>query len=173
MSDDPGIVTKLDELLAAIRGYDDPRRAAAEWKQALKLLQKTDSSPVMVTNIVAGRDMVRLAALIDQLRTPEAVDTVTFFWNYLKLPKNDESVHKVAKAFSDSNLFYPPDLLPGIKPVLKNLSEKLVTTTINYVDNELTPADELTLNFNLGPQTRSLNEINQSKINRIKELIKK
>lgn len=56
---------------------------------------------------------------------------------------------------------------------MKNLSEKLVTTTINYVDNELTPADELTLNFNLGPQTRSLNEINQSKINRIKELIKK
>jgi hypothetical protein len=71
MSDDPGIVTKLDELLAAIRAYDDPRRAAAEWKQALKLLQKTDSSPVMVTNIVAGRDLVRLAALIDQLRTPE------------------------------------------------------------------------------------------------------
>jgi hypothetical protein len=72
MSDDAAIVTKLDELLAAIRGYDDPRRAAAEWKQALKLLQKTDSSPVMVTNIVAGRDVFRLAALIDQLRAPTA-----------------------------------------------------------------------------------------------------
>lgn len=72
MSDDAGVVTKLDELLAAIRGYDDPRRAAAEWKQTLKLLQKTDSSAVMVTNIVAGRDVVRLAALIDQLRAPVA-----------------------------------------------------------------------------------------------------
>ena len=38
MACDPEIVTKLDELLTAIGGYDDPRRATAEWKQVYKLL---------------------------------------------------------------------------------------------------------------------------------------
>ena len=72
MTIDPAVMTKLDELMTAIRGYDDPRRAAAEWKQVFRLLQQTDLPPVTVTHVVGMRDVARLAELIDQLRCPEA-----------------------------------------------------------------------------------------------------
>ena len=70
MTVDPTTVTQLDELLSAIRGYADPRRAAEEWKRAYKLLQKTDLPPGRITGIVGMRDVARLAELIDQLRAP-------------------------------------------------------------------------------------------------------
>jgi hypothetical protein len=72
MTSAPTIVTQLDELMTAIRGYDDPRRAAGEWKQVYKLLQKTDLPSVCVTHAVGMRDVVRLTELIDQLRAPTA-----------------------------------------------------------------------------------------------------
>jgi len=65
-------VTKLDELMAAIRGYEDPRRAAGEWKQVYKLLQKTDLPPARVTHVVGMRDVAGLAELIGRLGAPEA-----------------------------------------------------------------------------------------------------
>jgi len=68
MSCDPEILAKLDELLAAIRGYDDPRRAPEQWKQVYRLLQKTDLPPGHVTGTVGMRDAVRLAELIGRLR---------------------------------------------------------------------------------------------------------
>jgi len=70
MTSDPTTVTKLDELMTAIRGYDDPRRAAGEWKQVYKLLQKTDLPTDRVTHVVGMRDVARLTELIDQLRAP-------------------------------------------------------------------------------------------------------
>ncbi len=70
MTGDPTTVTKLDELLTAIRGYDDPRRAGDEWKQVYRLLQKTDLPSVRVTHVVGMRDVVRLTDLIEQLRAP-------------------------------------------------------------------------------------------------------
>ena len=72
MTSDPTTVTKLDELMTAIRGYDDPRRAAGEWKQVYKLLQKTDLPTDRVTHVVGMRDVSRLTELIDQLRAPAA-----------------------------------------------------------------------------------------------------
>ena len=71
MASDP-TVTKLDELLAAIRGYDDPRRAATEWKQAYRLLQKTPLPPGRFASTVGMRDVAGLAELIDQLRSANA-----------------------------------------------------------------------------------------------------
>jgi hypothetical protein len=65
-------VVKLDELMVAIQGYDDPRRAAGEWKQVYRLLQKTDLPTVRVTHVVGMRDVARLTELIDQLRSPAA-----------------------------------------------------------------------------------------------------
>ena len=70
MTDDPTTIAKLDELLTAIRGYDDPRRAGGEWKQVYRLLQKTDLPGAGVTHVVGMRDAVRLAELIAQLRSP-------------------------------------------------------------------------------------------------------
>lgn len=72
MTDEATTVTKLDEVLAAIRGYDDPRRAAGEWKQVYKLLQKTELPSARVTHAVGMRDVAALAELIEQLRAPEA-----------------------------------------------------------------------------------------------------
>ena len=77
MTIDPTTVTKLDELMTAIRGYADPRGAADEWKQAYKLLQKTDLPSGRVTGVVGMRDLVRLGELIDQLRAPAAAAAAT------------------------------------------------------------------------------------------------
>ena len=70
MASAPTTVTKLDELMTAIRGYDDARRAAGEWKQAYKLLQETDLPTAHVTHVVGMRDVAGLTELIDQLRAP-------------------------------------------------------------------------------------------------------
>ncbi|HUT00863.1 MAG TPA: hypothetical protein VM031_00300 [Phycisphaerae bacterium] len=72
MTSDPTAVTELDELMTAIRGYDDPRRAAGEWKKVYRLLQKTDLPAGRVTGVVGMRDLAGLAELIDRLRDPEA-----------------------------------------------------------------------------------------------------
>ena len=72
MASAPTTVTKLDELMTAIRGYDDPRQAAGEWKQVYKLLQETDLPAARVTHVVGMRDVAGLTELIDQLRAPAA-----------------------------------------------------------------------------------------------------
>jgi len=70
MASAPTTLTKLDELMTAIRSYDDVRRAAGEWKQVYKLLQGTDLLAARVTHVVAMRDVAGLTELIDQLRAP-------------------------------------------------------------------------------------------------------
>ena len=71
MSSDPDVMAKLDELAAAIGGYDDPRRASTEWKQVYNLLGKTDVPPGRVTGVVGMRDVPGLSEILDQLRSPE------------------------------------------------------------------------------------------------------
>ena len=71
MTDDPATVTKLDELMAAIRGYDDPHRAGDEWKQVYRLLQKTSLPSARVGHTVGMRDLGLLAELIEELRAPQ------------------------------------------------------------------------------------------------------
>jgi hypothetical protein len=71
MAETPNALTRLDELMAAIRGYEDPRRASAEWKQVYKLLQGAGLPPGRVTAVVGMRDVPGLAGLIDQLRAPQ------------------------------------------------------------------------------------------------------
>jgi len=72
MTSDPTIVKQLDELMAAVRGYDDPRRASAEWKQVYKLLQKAGLPTGRISGIVGMRNVDGLGELIDQLRDPQA-----------------------------------------------------------------------------------------------------
>ena len=68
--DDAAILTKLDELMVAIGGYGDPRRAAAEWKQVFKLLQKASLPADRIAGIVGMRDLGRLGEVVGQLRSP-------------------------------------------------------------------------------------------------------
>ncbi len=77
MTSDPTPVTKLDELMTAIRAYDDPRRASGEWKQVYKLLHKTDLPSDRVTHVVGMRDVALLTELIEQLRNPAAPSAPT------------------------------------------------------------------------------------------------
>lgn len=70
MTCDPTTLAKLDELLAAIRAYDDPRRAAGEWKQVYRLLQKTELPAARVAGVVGMRDVAELAGLFDELQSP-------------------------------------------------------------------------------------------------------
>mgnify|MGYP006296122407 CR=1 FL=1 len=65
---DPTDLAKLDELLEAIRGYDDPRRAASEWKQVYRLLGKTELPAGRVTAVVGMRDVPGLVELLERLR---------------------------------------------------------------------------------------------------------
>jgi len=68
-------IAKLDELLAAIKTYDDPRRAAAEWKRVYAAFQKAGVEPRRFQAIVGMRNVVGLADLIEQFRTPDAAPT--------------------------------------------------------------------------------------------------
>jgi len=61
---------KLEELVATIRSYDDPRLAVGEWKQAYRLLQKTELPPGRVTGVVGMRDVAGLAALAEKATRP-------------------------------------------------------------------------------------------------------
>jgi hypothetical protein len=72
MPTDPTTVSKLAELMTAIRAYPDPRRAADEWRQAFKLLQKSGLPADRVTHVVGMRDLAGLSAFIEQLRAPQA-----------------------------------------------------------------------------------------------------
>lgn len=75
MTNDPDTAQKLDELLQAIRGYDDPRRAAGEWKQAYRLLQHTDLPPGRYGGVVGMRDVAGLTALIAELSGADEGDS--------------------------------------------------------------------------------------------------
>lgn len=72
MTGDATTLNKLGDLLAAIRGYDDPRRAAGEWKQAYRLLQACGLPSARVTHVVGMRDVAALAEMIGQLSAPAA-----------------------------------------------------------------------------------------------------
>ncbi len=72
MGADPEIIVKLNEQLAAIGEYPDPRRASSEWKQVYKLLQKTDMRPGRITSMVGMRDVAGLTQAIEELSAPES-----------------------------------------------------------------------------------------------------
>ena len=91
MSIAPKTVTGLEELMTAIRGFDDPRRASDEWKQVYRLLQKTELPPASVTHVVGMRDVAGLAAMIEQLRDPTPVEPA-------EVPDND-TCRKALKSF--------------------------------------------------------------------------
>jgi hypothetical protein len=72
MTDAPTSLAEIEKLLAAIRKYPDPRRAAEEWKRAYRLLQKTPLPADRVSGVIGMRDAEGLAALIEELRHPVA-----------------------------------------------------------------------------------------------------
>ncbi|MGD1001463.1 MAG: hypothetical protein ABSA67_12300 [Candidatus Brocadiia bacterium] len=76
MIPDPAILAALDKLIAAIRAYDDPRRASGEWKQVYRLLQKTPLPADRVGDVVGMRDAAGLAGLVEEFRNPPVAGAV-------------------------------------------------------------------------------------------------
>lgn len=59
----------------------------------------------------------------NEMRTPNVVDSVSFFWNYLKLPKDDFAVQALANYFAESVILHPPKLIDGVAAQLAELSQ--------------------------------------------------
>ena len=72
MTSDPATLAAFDKLLAAIQACDDPRRAANEWRQVYRVLQKTSLPADRIADVVGNRDAAGLAALGEELRNPAA-----------------------------------------------------------------------------------------------------
>ena len=56
-------------------------------------------------------------------RTPSPIDTVSYFWKFMELPYNEESIENVALSFGDCILRHPPKQMVGVKEVISNLYE--------------------------------------------------
>lgn len=61
---------------------------------------------------------------MNEQRTPDTYETISFLWSYLKLPYSEDSIIVVAKSFAESILDYPPNLMPSVKDVLISLKSK-------------------------------------------------
>lgn len=70
MTGGPTTLAKLDALVAAIRRYDDPRRASGEWGQVYRLLQKTGLPAGRVAEVVGMRDLEGLTGIVGELQNP-------------------------------------------------------------------------------------------------------
>ena len=68
------LLPQLEKLLAAIKAFPDPRRAAAEWKQAYALLKKTSAAGNHLDNVIASRNVDGFVKMIDSLRPASATD---------------------------------------------------------------------------------------------------
>ena len=88
---------ELEALLEAIRGYSDPRRASNEWKQAYRILQKTDLPPARYNGIVGMRDVAGFEKLIDELESPETAPAPAAGFDADELRKALKAFRKRAK----------------------------------------------------------------------------
>lgn len=61
---------------------------------------------------------------INHQRTPKPVETIEFFWSFLKLPYSRKSIDKVTQVFSDSIIHYPPKLMTNVATSLPVLASK-------------------------------------------------
>ena len=60
----------------------------------------------------------------EEQRTPSPREMLIFIWDFLKLPKDNESIEEVLIAFEQSILTSPPKIIEGVKNALEVLSQK-------------------------------------------------
>jgi putative hydrolase of the HAD superfamily len=58
---------------------------------------------------------------LNDQRTPLPKETAAFFWQFLKLPKDEGAIDRIAFEFGESILKHPPKLMPNVKSVLEEL----------------------------------------------------
>jgi HAD superfamily hydrolase (TIGR01549 family) len=59
----------------------------------------------------------------EEQRTPMPIESVGFYWNFLKLPKSDRAIKNIVHAFAISILEHPPKVLPDAKETIEKLSK--------------------------------------------------
>lgn len=64
-------------------------------------------------------------------RTPSTTETVSYFWKYLGLEPNKDSMDVLVRAFGDCVLYYPPVLIPEIHDSLYELSKEFKLAVIS------------------------------------------
>lgn len=74
-------------------------------------------------------------------RTPEPRESVEYFFNYLNLPADAESIDNVTKCFAESILDYPPKLIDGVKESLELLSKSYLLAIVS--DTGFSPGEIL------------------------------
>lgn len=57
-------------------------------------------------------------------RTPTARECVEYFWDFVKIPKDEDSIQVVTNAFEDSVLVHRPKLISNVKDILELLSSE-------------------------------------------------
>ena len=78
---------------------------------------------------------------LNNQRTPDTIEMIEFFWSYLKLPYNRESIENVAYHFQISVFEHPPKLIGGVQESLEILSQKYKLGLIS--DTGFTPGSLL------------------------------
>ena len=81
-----------------------------------------------------------------EMRTPMPIDTVEFFWNYLKLPYDDLAIDNIVNAFGDSVIRIPPNVIDGVNDALEILSKKYQLAIIS--DTGFSPGTTLRVLLN-------------------------
>lgn len=67
----------------------------------------------------------------NEQRTPETTETVSYLWNYLKLPEDKEEIEKLVFAFEYSLLVYPPKLMDNAKEIIHMLSKNFKISLVS------------------------------------------
>lgn len=67
----------------------------------------------------------------NQQRTPSSDETIQYFWKRLNLPPDLTAMNNVRKAFEESVLFFPPNLIHSVWEALDRLSEKFTLAVIS------------------------------------------
>ena len=67
----------------------------------------------------------------NEQRTPSSEETIGFFWKSMELPDDGEAKSLVRKAFEESILYFPPELIDGAAESLEMLSRKYKLAVIS------------------------------------------
>ncbi len=74
--------------------------------------------------------------------TPAPLETVTFFWNFLKLPEDKPSIDYVVECFANSVLVHQPKPMPHLMEALTELKKKYKLAVVS--DTGFSPGTVLT-----------------------------
>lgn len=94
-----------------------------------KLVESLDQNGIAIKNDEFDRAIKASWAFFNSIwknehRTPAPVETVKYFFEYLKMPADESRVNKVAYDFGISIIEHPPCLVEGVKNAIETLQKQ-------------------------------------------------